>query len=78
MEKLIEIIMLAKPEADIEDFLSARDLYGQGVIDSLDIIVLVDEINAAYDIAISNADLSRGDFLTVETILAMIKRCGGA
>ncbi len=78
MEKLIEVIKLAKPEADIDDMLSSKDLYGYGLIDSLDILVLVDEINAAYGIEIGGADLRREDFRTLDNIYAMVKRCGGA
>ena len=77
MDKLIEVLALSKPETDIDDFLSATDLYGQGVIDSLDILIIIDEINAAFDIDIGAADLSREDFMTVESIYAMIKQNGG-
>jgi acyl carrier protein len=77
MEKLIEVLKLAKPETEIADFLNARDLYGQGIIDSYDILVMLDEINAAYGIEICGADLRREDFMTVESLHALVKRCGG-
>lgn len=74
MEKLINTLLLAKPEAEAQDFLDATDLYGQGVIDSLDIIVIIDEINAAYNIEIGGADISRNDFKTVQSIFELIQR----
>ena len=77
MDKLIEVLALAKPETDIEDFLNATDLYGQGVIDSLDIMVIIDEINYAFSTELGATDISREDFMTVASIYAMIKRCGG-
>ena len=77
MEKLIEAITLAKPETDIEDILSATNLYGQGLIDSLDVIVIIDEINTAFDIEIGAADISRADFMTVESLYDLVKRNGG-
>ena len=77
MDKLMDTIMLAKPESDIGDFLTATDLYGQGMIDSLDIIIILDEICAAYGIEISGADIRREDFMTLESIYALIKRKGG-
>ena len=77
MDKLIDVIMLAKPETDIRDFLNAADLYGEGVIDSLDIMVILDEICAAFCIEITGADIRREDFMTVESIFALIKRKGG-
>jgi acyl carrier protein len=77
MEKIIEVFKLVKPETDIEAILAATDLYGQGLIDSLDIVVLTDEICAAFDIEITGAGISRKDFLTVNSIYEMIKRHGG-
>jgi len=77
MEKLIELIKLAKPETNIDDFLTATNLYEEGVIDSFDIIILIDEISAAFDIKIKAADIRRKDFMTVADIYDMIKRKGG-
>jgi acyl carrier protein len=77
MEQLIEVLKLAKPERDINDFLSATDLYGQGVIDSLDIIVIVDELNAAFGIELGAADIGRKDFITVDNIYALVQRAMG-
>ncbi len=77
MEKLIEIFKMTKPETDIETILAATDLYGQGIIDSLDIMVLVDEICAEFSIEITGAGISRKDFMTAGSIYEMIKRHGG-
>lgn len=77
MEKLIEVLKISKPETDSEDFLAAKDLYGQGVIDSLDILVILDEICAAFNISLTAADLRREDFKTVESLYEMVKRHGG-
>jgi acyl carrier protein len=74
LEKLIEIFKAVKPETDIETILAATDLYGQGIIDSLDIVVLADEICAAFDIEISGAGISRKDFMTAKSIYEMIER----
>ncbi len=78
MERLIETLKQAKPETDIEDILAAKDLYGQGIVDSLDILVILDEINAAFSIAISGATVRREDFMTVESLYRLIQRHGGA
>ena len=77
MEKLIEVLKLAKPETDIDDFLSATDLYGQGVIDSMDIIVIIDEICSAFDIKLGAADISRKDLMTVDSMYELVCRFGG-
>ena len=61
-EKLYEVLQIAKPTADIEVLKNARDLYGQGIIDSFDILVIVDEINYAFEIEIKGADIARDYF----------------
>lgn len=78
MEKLLEVLQLSKPETDIQDFLNATDLYGQGVIDSLDIVVIVDEICDAFGIEINGAELCREDFITVDSIYSMVQRLSKA
>lgn len=77
MEKLIEIFQRVKPVTDIDTFLSATDLYGQGVIDSLDIVMLADEICAEFDIEITGASISRRDFMTAQSIYEMIVKYSG-
>lgn len=75
MEELLKLLLYAKPE--IEDaavLLESEDLYGQGIIDSLDIMIILDELNAAYGIAINNAGLRREDFMTVENIYKLVQR----
>jgi acyl carrier protein len=57
--------------------LGARDLYGEGILDSLDIIIVVSELNAAYGIAIGAASFTREDFMTVADIMALVERHGG-
>jgi acyl carrier protein len=78
VEKLIAILMAAKPVMDAEQLKSANDLYGEGVIDSFDIIVILDEINAAFGVEIGGAGFTRDDFMTPESIYGLVKRHGGA
>lgn len=77
MEKLIEVLRAAKPQADIAEILAANDLYGQGIIDSMDIMVILDEACAAFNFEIDVANVQREDFQTLESIYALIRRCGG-
>ena len=77
MDKLLEVILAAKPTITAEMLLGAKDLYGEGILDSLDIIVLVSELNAEYGLKIGVADFTRADFMTVDYILALVKRRGG-
>jgi acyl carrier protein len=77
MEKLLDVLHIAKPTADIQTLKNAKDLYGQGIIDSFDILVIIDEINAAFGTHITGAGFSRSEFRTVESIYEMVKRHGG-
>ncbi len=74
MDKLLEALRLAKPTVDIETLKASADLYGQGVIDSFDILVIIDEINAAFGTNITGAGFSRKEFRTVDSIYEMVKR----
>lgn len=74
MELLIETLKLVKPEVSIEDMLASKDLYGEGLIDSLDILSIIEEINAAFDIEIGGDELSRKDFMSVDSIYALVQR----
>jgi len=74
MEKMLEILQMAKPEIDIEKALSTDDLYGKGIIDSLDVFIILDEINAAYGIEIGGGDFTRNDFKTVESLSELVER----
>ena len=77
MEKLLNILTGVKPYIDAETFLNTKDLYGEGVIDSLDILMILEEINVAYEIEIDAAGFTKEDFRTVNDILNMIKINGG-
>ncbi len=77
MERLLTVLKLVKPQSDIEDLITSKDLYGQGFLDSLDIIQIVEEINEEFGIEIGGRNMTRNDFLTVESMYEMIKRHGG-
>ena len=77
MEKLLDVIITVKPTADKERVLGAQDLFGEGILDSLDVLNLITELEAAYCIEINMANLSRNDLLTIQAINEMVKRNGG-
>ncbi|MDR1203864.1 MAG: phosphopantetheine-binding protein [Peptococcaceae bacterium] len=77
MDKLIETLMAAKPVMDAEAFLKSKDLYGEGVLDSFDILVIVEELCEAYGIEMDITSFSREDFMTVESIRELVRRRGG-
>ena len=70
MEELLEILGDLHPEVD---FGTAKDLVTGGILDSFDIVTLISEINEAYDVTISAAELTPENFASAETIYALIK-----
>lgn len=78
MEKVLQLLTMAKPAVDVETFMNAKDLYWDGIIDSFDILVILDEINNAYGIKIEPSGFSRNDFRTVANIYDLIQRHLGA
>ncbi|MDR1397716.1 MAG: hypothetical protein LBJ14_08295 [Desulfarculales bacterium] len=77
LDKLLEALMAAKPFIGAETFLKSENLYGEGILDSFDILVIVEELCNAYGIEMDVASFSREDFMTVKSIRELVKRCGG-
>jgi len=78
MDRLLDLLVGIKPFIDRETFLESKDLYGEGVVDSLDILMVLDEICANYGVEIGAMDFTKEDFKSVASILELIKRRGGA
>jgi len=49
-------------------------LLGDGRLDSMAILDLVQKIEALYDLALPDEELSEGNFLTVRAVVAMVKK----
>ena len=71
MDTLIEI--LTSLHSDV-DFRTATDLVDDGILDSLDIVTLVTEIDAAFDVTISAEEIIPENFNSAEALMALIER----
>ena len=71
METLLNILKSMHPDVD---FTAEDDLIGNGVLDSLDIVTLITEINAEFDISIPAEEILPENFNSAEAIYAMIER----
>ncbi len=75
MKKLLKILEELYPEVDFEN---ERDLFSGGrVIGSLDMVTLVTDICAEYDVDISPEEITPENFKSIDTIAALIKASGG-
>ncbi|MBP3314319.1 MAG: acyl carrier protein [Clostridia bacterium] len=71
MEKLIEILTSLHPEVDFENNDSLID---DGILDSLDIVTLVTEINAEFDVTIPAEEIVPENFNSAEALMELITR----
>jgi acyl carrier protein len=74
MEKLLEILNDIRPDVD---FTTAVDLVDGGVLDSFDVVMIVPEINEAFNISVPIADINPENFNSADAILALINRLIG-
>ena len=71
MKKLMEILWELHPDVD---FAREDRLIGKGILDSFDIVTLVAEIDEAYGISISAADLIPENFESANALYDLIRR----
>ena len=74
MERLLEILTELRPDVDFE---MADNLLGSGILDSLDIVVLVGEIAGEFNVKLSVEDLKPENFRSIGTIMALIEASSG-
>ena len=71
MEKLIEILTSLHPDIDFE---IEDKLIDDGILDSLDIVTLVTEINAEFDVTIPAEEIVPENFNSAEALMELITR----
>lgn len=71
MKELLEILETCCPDVD---FAHETALIDDGILTSLDIVMIVGELNDAYDISITVDELEPENFNSAEAILALVER----
>lgn len=71
MEQLLQILSGLYPDVD---FSETTDLVDDGILDSLDIVTLVTEIHAEFDVTIPAEEIVPENFNSVEALWALIER----
>ena len=71
MEKLLEILTELKPDVDIS---AEKNLIDNAILDSFDIVQLISQLNDAFDIEITPADIIPENFNSAESLWAMIQK----
>lgn len=71
MEKLLEILTDLHPDVDFE---TANTLIDDGFLDSFDIVTIVAEIDAEYDVQIPAEELIPENFNSAAALHALVQR----
>ena len=71
MTELLEILENLHPEVDFE---TAETLIDDKVLDSFDIVTIVAEIDAEYDVQIPAVELTPENFNSAKALYALVER----
>lgn len=71
MEQLLNILTELKPDVD---FTNEQGLIDNGILDSFDIVRLIQEISETFDIDVTPAEIIPENFNSAESLWAMIQR----
>lgn len=74
-EKILEILTDLRPEFD---FTEDVDFIEEGMLDSFDLVSLVDELEEQFSIKIDGIDVISSNFATIDKIEALLKKSGAA
>jgi len=71
MEQLLAILSDLKPDIDFE---TCTTLIDDGMLDSFDIVSIVAELNAAFDISIPASQIIPENFNSAQALFDMVSR----
>lgn len=72
-EKIIEILNGLRPEFDFEEDVNFIEA---GMLDSLDIVNLVDELESCFSVEIDGLDILPENFSSIDDIISLLKKSG--
>lgn len=70
-EKILEILSELRPENDFEN---SEDFIMEGLLDSLDVVSLVDTVEEEYGISIPGTEISMKNFSNIDSIIELIEK----
>ena len=73
MKTVLEILTEIRPEFD---FSSSNDFMADGMLDSFDMVTLVSALDKNFSISIQGTDILPENFQNLETINALLHKCG--
>ena len=73
MKTVKDILKEIRPEFD---FSASNDFIADGMLDSFDMVSLVSTLDKNYGISIQGTDILPENFQNLETIMALLRKCG--
>lgn len=70
-EKIMEILSGLRPECDFEN---SENFIEEGLLDSMDIVALVDSVEEEYGITIPGTAISAKNFSNLNSIVELIEK----
>lgn len=74
-EKIVEILTELRPEFDFSEEVNFIE---EGMLDSFDIVSLVDELETNFNVKIDGVDIIPENFSSIDSIEALLKKNGVA
>ena len=74
-EKIVEILTDLRPEFDFNEEVNFIE---EGMLDSFDVVSLVDELESQFNIKINGTDVIAENFSSLDKIEALVKKSGAA
>lgn len=71
MEKLMQILKELRPDVD---FGTEEELITEGILDSFDVVALVEMIREGFEVEVQPEDLIPDNFNSAKAIMTMIER----
>lgn len=73
-EKIIKILTDLRPEFDFTD--ESINFIEEGMLDSFDVVSLVDALDTEFNIVIDGVDIVPENFSTLESIVKLLRKNG--
>jgi acyl carrier protein len=75
MKKILDVLTGIRPEFD---FSASEDYIADGMLDSIDVITLVSDLDAAFSICIEGVDILPENFRNLAAIGTLLQKYGVA
>ena len=72
-EKILEILSGLRPECNFNDNV---DFIKSGMLDSMEVVMLVDELQDEFDIIIPGSEITMSNFNSLDAIVNLVKKYG--